>query len=96
MQSCVEGWRRARASRASRSDSDEPGAMARSTELGSPGAPSLDRAPVHLHDLLSDEGEEFPIGQDMSRRDGVRTILSVPLLRENDAHRHHRASSHAK
>lgn len=44
-----------------------------------------DRAPVHLRDVLSDEGAEFPIGQEMSRRDGVRSMLSVPMIRDGDA-----------
>ena len=44
-----------------------------------------DRAPVHLRDVLSDEGAEFPIGQEMSRLDGVRSMLSVPMIRDDDA-----------
>ena len=44
-----------------------------------------DHAPVHLRDVLSDEGAEFPIGQEMSRRDGVRSMLSVPMIRDGDA-----------
>jgi GAF domain-containing protein len=44
-----------------------------------------DRLPVHLRDVLSDEGAEFPAGQEMSRRDGCRTILSVPMLREGES-----------
>ena len=42
----------------------------------------VDRAPVHVHDLLSDEGLEYPDGRDLAVRMGHRTILSVPLLRE--------------
>jgi two-component system, NtrC family, sensor kinase len=44
----------------------------------------VDKAPVHLHDVLSAEGAEFPEAQEMSRRSGMRTILSVPLLRTNE------------
>jgi signal transduction histidine kinase len=44
-----------------------------------------DRLPVHLHDVLSDEGAEFPAGQEMSRRDGCHTILGVPMLREGES-----------
>jgi GAF domain-containing protein len=44
----------------------------------------IDRAPVHVHDLLS-EVAEFPEGQEMSRRQGHRTILSVPMLREGES-----------
>src|SRR5258708_2680992 len=42
----------------------------------------VDRKPVHVHDLLSSEGDDFPEGREMSRRMGHRSILSVPLLRE--------------
>src|SRR5258707_322732 len=42
----------------------------------------VDRKPVHVHDLLSSEGHDFPEGREMSRRMGHRSILSVPLLRE--------------
>ena len=48
----------------------------------------LDRKPVHVHDLLSDEGDEFPDSQELSRRvgsAGIRSILAVPLLREKES-----------
>jgi two-component system NtrC family sensor kinase len=45
----------------------------------------LDRKPVHVHDLLSSEGDDFPEGREMSRRMGHRSILSVPLLREGES-----------
>ena len=45
----------------------------------------LDLMPVHVHDVLSAEGDQFPEGQRVSRRHGTRTILSVPLLRENES-----------
>jgi GAF domain-containing protein len=44
----------------------------------------VDRKPVHVHDLLA-EGDEFPLGQELSRRMGHRSILSVPLLREGES-----------
>jgi two-component system NtrC family sensor kinase len=44
-----------------------------------------DRLPVHLRDILSDEGRQFPAGQKMSRRDGCHTILGVPMLREGES-----------
>jgi GAF domain-containing protein len=43
----------------------------------------LDRAAVHVHDLST--SEEFPDGRDMALRNGHRTILAVPLLRENES-----------
>src|SRR5260221_7024953 len=45
----------------------------------------VDRKPVHVHDLLSSEGDDFPEGREMSRRMGHRSILSVPLLREGES-----------
>ena len=44
----------------------------------------LDRKPVHVHDLTA-EGDEFPEGRADALRLGHRTILSVPLLREDEA-----------
>ncbi len=43
----------------------------------------LDRTPIHIHDLST--SEEFPEGREMARRRGHRTILSVPLLRGDEA-----------
>src|SRR6266576_2839892 len=45
----------------------------------------LDQKPVHVRDVLSEEGADFPDGQEMSRRMGHRSILSVPLLREGES-----------
>ncbi len=45
----------------------------------------VDKVPVHLHDVLSAEGAEFPEAQRLSRREGTRTLLSVPLLREGES-----------
>src|SRR5262249_5992972 len=42
----------------------------------------IGRKPVHVHDMLSDEGDRFPRAQAMNA--GERTILSVPLLREGE------------
>ena len=44
-----------------------------------------ERMPIHLHDVLSDEGGNFPIAQAMSRQDGCRTILAVPMLSEGES-----------
>src|SRR6516164_4619341 len=52
-----------------------------STADGSRGA----RQPIaDLYMCLSPEGEEFPDGRELARRDGSRTILAVPLLREGE------------
>ena len=42
----------------------------------------VDRKPIHVHDLAA-TGDEFP--ESTARHMGHRTILSVPLLRENEA-----------
>jgi GAF domain-containing protein len=44
----------------------------------------LDRKPIHIHDVLSTEGDEFPQSQELARSQGNRTILCVPLLREGE------------
>jgi GAF domain-containing protein len=45
----------------------------------------VDCRPIHVHDLLSGEGEQFPGSLDFAQRTGVRTVLSIPLLRENES-----------
>jgi GAF domain-containing protein len=48
----------------------------------------VDHKPVHVRDMLSDEGAEFPDSRELSRHTGspgIRSILSVPLLRENES-----------
>jgi GAF domain-containing protein len=45
----------------------------------------LDKRPVHVHDMQSAEGDEFPEAQERARHQGQRTILSVPLLREGES-----------
>ena len=44
----------------------------------------VDRKPVHVPDLTA-AGDEFPEGREDALRLGHRTILSVPLLREDEA-----------
>jgi signal transduction histidine kinase len=44
----------------------------------------LDRKTVHVHDL-SAAGDEFPDGHALGLRMGHLTVLSVPLLRDNEA-----------
>jgi signal transduction histidine kinase/putative methionine-R-sulfoxide reductase with GAF domain len=45
----------------------------------------LDRQPVHVHDVLATEPPVFPLTAEAARQGGFRTVLSVPLLRENEA-----------
>ncbi len=40
----------------------------------------VDRAPIHVADLQA--AQEFPLGQRLARRDGTRTVLATPLIRE--------------
>src|SRR5260370_35990971 len=42
----------------------------------------LDRKSVHVHDMFSAEGAEFPDTRQRPRRTGARTYLCVPLVRE--------------
>jgi GAF domain-containing protein len=44
----------------------------------------VDRVPVHVHDLAT-EGEEFPLGRDISLRLKQHTVLAVPFLRDGKA-----------
>ncbi|MCK1544482.1 GAF domain-containing protein [Bradyrhizobium sp. 179] len=49
------------------------------------GRAMADRQPVHVHDVLSDEGTEFAIAREMSRVDGCHTLLGAPLLRDGES-----------
>jgi two-component system, NtrC family, sensor kinase len=42
----------------------------------------IDKVPIHVLDMLSPEGDEFPETRERARRTGTRTYLSVPLLRD--------------
>jgi GAF domain-containing protein len=42
----------------------------------------IDNVPIHVLDMLSAEGDEFPDTRERARRTGARTYLCVPLLRE--------------
>jgi GAF domain-containing protein len=54
------------------------------TRAWTAGRAAVDRKPVHVRDLQA-EGAEFPQGSEVAQRMGHRTILSVPLLREQEA-----------
>ena len=45
----------------------------------------VDRATVHVADLQNAPESEFPLGQMLARKYGHRTILAVPLVREDRA-----------
>jgi signal transduction histidine kinase/putative methionine-R-sulfoxide reductase with GAF domain len=45
----------------------------------------VDGKPIHVRDLFSAEGEQFPDARQFAFRTGVRTVLSVPLLREGES-----------
>ncbi len=47
----------------------------------------VDQKPVHVHDMLSGEGAEFPDARVMGQSTGstIHTVLSVPLLRGNES-----------
>src|SRR5262249_58434692 len=44
----------------------------------------VDRGPIHVRDLQA-AADEFPDGSKMALRSGHRTVLTTPLLRENEA-----------
>ena len=51
------------------------------------GLACLDRRPVHVHDMLSEEGARFPDARTMGQGTGaaIRTVLSVPLVRGSES-----------
>ena len=42
----------------------------------------VDRATVHIHDFAAEPEDEYPVGRELARRFGHRSMLAVPLLRE--------------
>jgi len=59
----------------------EPVQLDRTTVMG---RSIVDKRPVHVADLQN-AGEEFPLGRELAMRFGHRTILAVPLVREDRA-----------
>ncbi len=49
------------------------------------GRATLERRSVHVHDLAAESEDEYPMGRELQRRFGHRTMLAVPLLREGAA-----------
>ncbi|MCG6876342.1 MAG: GAF domain-containing protein [Betaproteobacteria bacterium] len=45
----------------------------------------IDRAAVHVLDLAAEPEDEFPVGRDLQRRFGHRTMFATPLMREGRA-----------
>jgi two-component system, NtrC family, sensor kinase len=45
----------------------------------------VDKVPIHVHDLLSPEGDQFPLTRERLQQEGHRTILSVPMMREGES-----------
>src|SRR5215468_46447 len=42
----------------------------------------LDRAIIHVDDFAAESEDEYPVGRELARRFGHRSMLAVPLLRE--------------
>ena len=61
---------------------DEQGVISRNYVAG---RSVIDKMPIHVHDVFSEEGAEFPVAREFSRSGGIRGILCVPLLRENES-----------
>ena len=49
------------------------------------GRATLDRTPIHVHDLAAESDTEFPVGRELQQRYGHRTMIASPLLREGVA-----------
>src|SRR4029077_924655 len=45
------------------------------------GRAACDRRTIHVHDLAAEDGE-YPVGSSNAKREGHRTTLGTPLLRE--------------
>jgi hypothetical protein len=45
------------------------------------GRAACDRRTIHVHDLAAEEGE-YPVGSSNAKREGHRTTLATPLLRQ--------------
>ncbi len=45
----------------------------------------IDKVPIHVLDMLSAEGNEFPDTRERAHRTGTHTYLCVPLLRERES-----------
>jgi GAF domain-containing protein len=52
---------------------------------GPSGLAIINGTPVHVDDLLGPDGEQFPRARKFAHETNVRTILSVPLLREGES-----------
>ena len=46
------------------------------------GRAAVERRSVHVHDLAAESDDEYPVGRELQRRYGHRTLVAVPLLRE--------------
>ena len=46
------------------------------------GRAAAERRSVHVHDLAAESEDEYPMGRELQRRFGHRTMLAMPLLRE--------------
>jgi signal transduction histidine kinase len=46
------------------------------------GRAAVERRSIHVHDLAAEREDEFPVGRELQRQFGHRTILATPLLRK--------------
>jgi GAF domain-containing protein len=42
----------------------------------------VDRATIHIRDFAAESEEEYPVGRELAQRFGHRTMLAVPLIRQ--------------
>jgi len=65
--------------------SDTPGGTFPLNRGSVSGRAILERQPVHVLDLAAEPESEYPVGRDLQRRFGHRTMFATPLMREGRA-----------
>ncbi len=45
----------------------------------------VDKIAIHVHDVLSIEGDQFPLTRKRLQQEGHRTVLSVPMMHEGES-----------
>ena len=59
------------------------GSIRRISRGSNSGRAIVDRQPIHIYDMLAQSEEEFPDVWDAAQQERLRTVLAVPLMRED-------------